>query len=238
MEAERQAPDLKPFSSDLTSLADPHWQAHRQGHSGAAADPYSGSDYPHKRQALVHGSDERSTPANEIHRAQASLQHGQTAELQCCSQPAAPQREIEQLSHEQHGSLQSSSTAAQACKPSTMPQHASSEGSHKAHREQSHASASASASDIQRLHLEEHPADQPLAPAQHEGTLQIVMEDDGGFVIPVVMTDRDIRMPSSPKASRGRHKPEPEARPRRSRAAAIACQVKPFCWQSIRHAYH
>ena len=237
MEAERQTPDLKPFSSDLTSLADPHWQEHRQGYSGAAADPYNGSDYPHKRQALAHGSDERSTPANEIHRHQASLQHGQTAELQCCSQPAAPRREIEQFSREQHSSLQSSSTAAQACKPSIMPQHAISGGSHEAHREQSHASVSAS--DMQNMHLEEHPADQPLAaPAHHEGSLQIVMENDGGYVIPVVMTDRDIRMPSAPKAKRARHKPEPEARPRRSRAAALACQVKAFCWQSDPHASH
>jgi hypothetical protein len=64
------------------------------------------------------------------------------------------------------------------------------------------------------------------------------MEDDGGYVIPVVMTDRDIRMPSAPKAKQARHKPEPEARPRRSRAAAIACQVKPFRWQSDPNASH
>ena len=233
MEAHRQqAHDVKEYGSDLTTLADPHWQMHRQGFAGDTQDAYGSSDYPHKRQAVAHESPGHSyteEPCWTQSSSQLGHQQVKAAEPQCCTQPGVAPQQVERTAYEQQ-----SSSSAEAFQPSSRRQLASRAATQQAHEEQSHPSTSLI------HHREQSPegragTPQPALKAEQESSKdeegpKLVMEDDGGYSIPVVMTDRDIRMPASSPTKAPRIKSEPDAqagRPRRSRAAAIACQVRP-----------
>ena len=241
MEAERQSHNVKEFGSDLTALSDPHWQARRQFLPGIAADAYGTSEYPHKRQAVVHGPPDHPC-MDDVCCAHSSSQPvhppARVLELQCCTEPALMQQMYQQSGREQQSSLHSSvaADAASAEAASSGHKHASRPPAYPAEKEQSKAGASLSHSSERQ---DERPAEglPPAAevehgsPEQEDQGVSLVMDDDGGYVIPVLLTDMDIRMPVSMPARVPRSKAEPEAqagRPRRSRAAALACQVRPF----------
>lgn len=232
MEAQRQqAHDVKEYGSDLTTLADPHWQVHRQGFAGDTRDAYGSSDYPHKRQAVAHESPAHSyteEPCWTQSSSQLGHQQVKAGEPQCCAQPGVAQQKVERTAYEQQ-----SSSSAEAFQPSSRRQLASRAAKQQAHEEQSHPSTSLI------HHREQSPeggvgTPPPAVKAEQESSKdeegpKIVMEDDGGYSIPVVMTDRDICIPASSPTRAPRIKAEPDAqagRPRRSRAAAIACQVR------------
>ena len=239
MAAERQSHAVKEFGSDLTALSDPHWQARRQFLPGIAADAYGSSDYPHKRQAVVHSPPDHPCMDDAccVHSSlQAAHPPARVLELQCCTEPGMMQQLHQQSGHEQQSSLQSSPAADAAEAASSRHQHASRPPAYPAEKGQSKAGASLSHRSERQ---NERPAGvQPSAAEvehasdkQDDQGLSLIMEDDGGYVIPVMSTDIDIRMPASMPARVPRSKAEPEAqagRPRRSRAAAIACQVRPL----------
>ena len=238
MEAERQSHNVTEFHSDLTALSDPHWQARRQFLPGIAADAYGTNEYPHKRQAVTHGVLDHPC-MDDACCAHSSSQPvhppARVLELQCCTEPALLQQVHQQSGHEQQSSLQSSSAvdAPEAASsrhqhPGRPPAYPAEKGMSKAgvclshsseHRDERQAGGPPPAAEIERGSIQ-----------QEEQGVSLVMEDDGGYVIPVVLTDRDIRMPASMPARVPRSRAEPEGqagRPRRSRAAAIACQVRP-----------
>lgn len=235
METQSQAENPHAFSSDLTSLADPHWQAHAYAQTGRATDTEGSADRPWKRQAVDHPSEEP-RKAQESCCTQSPSQHGhqpgKATESQCCTHPEVVQQWHQQPSHEQGSSLQSSSTA-EACKAGSRQQGGSRMAGDRAQEEQKHRDASQS-HGVSRTQGTERgiqpPSEAGLEGSQGQGKPLLVMEDDGGYVVPVMMTDREIRMPAGPSAKNSRLRAEAEAqatRPRRSRAAALACQVKP-----------
>lgn len=233
MEAERQSHNVNEFCSDLTALSDPQWQARRQLLPGNTADAYGTSEYPHKRQAVSHELPDHPCMDEACCAQSSSHLPARAAELQCCAQPGLLQQAHQQAVREQHSSLQSSSVAGAVETVSSRPQHASwlpscakkdsnlgtspthsGEHKHDGHARGLPAAAEAGANSSK----------------QGGEELSLIMEDDGGYVIPVILTDLDIRMPVSMPARAPRTKAEPDTqpgRPRRSRAAALACQVRP-----------
>ena len=222
MEVHKHAEGLTNVRSDLTSLADPNWRAHAQGDSIVTADKDSP---PRKRQAVSQSLDRPSNASVPFWTPGPFQAHGAEAcgpaVPQCCAQPAAMHRQPQQPAHEHPSSTQSTSTG-EGCSPS---------GGRLQHR-----------SKAAPVHPEPVPAGRDQAPNEQQrhqpsvaGGLEtssdqekhlLVMEDDGGFVVPVALTDRDIRMPGARRARRGAAAPAPPAGPpRRSRAAALACQV-------------
>ena len=224
MEVHKQAEGLTNVRSDLTSLADPNWRAHAQGDSSIAAEADSP---PRKRQAVSQSLD-RASHANVPFWTPGPFQaYGAEtcgpAVPQCCAQPATMHRQPQQPAHEHHSSLLSTSTG-EACSPSSSRlQHRSTAAS--AHCEPVPADGRQAPAEQQR---HQPSAGGGLETSSNQGKHLLAMEDDGGFVVPIVLTDRDIQMPGASRARRGAPAPAPPAgRPRRSRAAALACQVRP-----------
>ena len=238
MEAERHSHNVKEFRSDLTALSDPHWLAQRQVLPGITADAYGMSEYPHKRQALSQDLPDHTCPDDPCcaHSSSQPVRSPAGAvELQCCTQPGLLQQTHQQSRHEQQSSLQSSSAAdAVEAASSRQHQHDNRPPGNAADKEQSNPGVSLSPSSEPEHGWQAGVL--PLAAEAEHGSveqedpeLSRIMEDDGGYVIPVVLTNKDIRMPVSMPARAARSKAEPEAqagRPRRSRAAALACQVR------------
>ena len=240
MEVHKQAEGLANVRSDLTSLADPKWRAHAQGDS---SDAVEGDSPPRKRQAVSQSLDRPSHASVPFWTPGAFQAHGAEAcgpaVPQCCAQPAAMHRQPQQPAHAHHSSLLSPSTG-EACSPSSSRlQHRSMAA--PARCEPVPADGCQAPGEQQRH--QPSAAGGPETSRDHEKHL-LVMEDDGGFVVPVVLTDRDIQMPGAPRARRGTAAPAPAppaGRPRRSRAAALACQVRPPSQgppQALHHAVH
>ena len=224
MDVHKQAEGLRNVSSDLTSLADPNWRAHAQGDSSIAA---KADSPPRKRQAVSQSLDRPSHASMpfwspgpfQAHRAEVCG----PAVPQCCAQPAALHRQPQQPAHEHHSSLQRTLTG-EACSPSSSRlQHRST--ADPAHHDPDPANWHHAPMEQQR---HQPSAAGGLETSSNQDKHLLVMEDDGGFVVPVALTDRDIQMPGAPRAHRGAAEPVPPAgRLRRSRAAALACQVRP-----------
>ena len=233
MEAERQSHNVKEFCSDLTALSDPQWQARRQLLPGNTADAYGTREYPHKRQAVSHELPDHACMDEACCAQSSSHLPARAFELQCCAQPGPAQQTHQQSGHEQQRSLQSSSVAGTVEAASSRFQHAS--WPPGCVKQESNPGTSLSLSsehnhDGQAMGLPPAAEAGPGSSKQGEHDLSFIMEDDGGYVIPVLLTDLDIRMPVSMPARAPRPKAEPETqpgRPRRSRAAALACQVRP-----------
>ena len=224
MEVRKQAEGLTNIRSDLTSLADPNWRAHAQGNSSIPAQTDSP---PRKRQAVsqsldrpLHASVPSWSPSPfKSNRAETCG----PAVPQCCAQPAAMHRQTQQPAEEHHSSLQSSCTG-EACSPSSsrIPHRSTADPTHR-----EPVPAGERQAPIKQQRHQSSAAGGFETSSNQESPL-LVMEDDGGFVVPVVLTDRDIQMPGASQARRGAAASVPPAgRPRRSRAAALACQVRP-----------
>ena len=224
MEVHKQAEGLTDVRSNLTSLADPNWRAHVQGDSSIAAEMDSP---PRKRQAVSQSLD-RPSHANvpfwtprpfQAH----GVEAGGPAVPQCCAQPAAMQQLSQQPAHEHYSSLQKSCAGEARSPSSSRLQHTT--AADPAHHEPVPADKRQALSE-QQQHQASAAGGAETSSSQDKHLL--AMEDDGGFVVPVVLTARDIRMPRASRARRSAAEPVPPAgRPRRSRAAALACQVRP-----------
>lgn len=231
MEVHKQAEGLTNVRSDLTSLADPNWRAHAQGDSSIAAEA---DRPPRKRQAVSQSLDRASHASVPFWTSGPFQAHGAeacgAAVPQCCAQPAAMHRQPQQPAHEHHSSLLRTSTG-ETCSPS------SSRLQHRSMAAPAHCAPVPA--DGRQAPPAEQQRHQPLAGGGLETSRGcekhlLVMEDDGGFVVPVVLTDRDIQMPGASRARRGAPAPAPAAgRPRRSRAAALACQVRLPLWPTL-----
>ena len=239
MEAERHPHNVKKYCSDLTALSDPQWQAQRHALPGTATEAYGTSEYPRKRQAFAQNLPGQPCTGDACcvqSSSRAMHPPARAAELQCCAQPALMQQTHQQSGHEQGGSLQSSSAVDTIEAASSRLQHTSRPDAYFAEQQEQSRPGPALMHSNEHEHEGQAEFTGPASEAEHGSIkqgpkeLSLIMEDDGGYVIPVVMTNTDIRMPVSAPAGVARSRAEPEAqagRPRRSRAAALACQVRP-----------